>query len=244
MRTLLRVVSYTMLFVLIGCGYLETKPSPIPTPEPFPESAKFVNEWLGDGCPQPCWHGIVPGQTHLSEALNILHSIPEINYVEVIPNKEANGGNVRFDVTGGGRRLVPGNLVYDTDEEEIIESISYFAGDSITVQHVIDALGEPSHFIGNAGIFDDNEYFYEMQLFFIEAGVRLNWMDRISRQNHSLLLEPNQRSYLSVTFFEPNPKDDSSPGYDEVLQPWPGFGLFEVDCSDRTCQLTPIVREE
>lgn len=241
MRTLFRVISYTALFVsIVGCGYLETNPPSILTPEPFPESAKFVNEWLNDGCSQPCWYGIVPSRTLLNDALALLNSIPELNYVEAIPSIEANGGNVRFDMTGGGSRLIAGDLVYSS--EEIIESVSYFAGDSITVQDVIDALGEPSHFIGSVGISDDNsEYFYEMQLFFAEVGVRLDWDDRTPIRSHSLLLESNQ-SHLRVTFFEPIRKDDNSLDYDKRLQPWLGFGLFEVACIAGTCQLTPSTR--
>lgn len=148
---------------------------------------------------------------------------------------------MRFDVTGGGFRLITGSLVYTSDEEEIIESISYFAGDSITVQDVIDAVGEPSHFLETAGISDDNNEYYNVQLFFVEVGVRLEWYGRTSSQNHSLLLEPNQ-SYLRVTFFEPNPKDDSFPGYDEMLQSWPGFGLFEFVCDGAACQLMPVTK--
>lgn len=238
---LLKVVCYTVIFLLTGCSMRSVSVLELHQSEPFPESAKFVNEWLEDDCPQPCWQGIVPKRTPLHEAVDILHSIPELTYVEVYPSRETKGGGfVSFDVSGGGRRLVPGRLLYDSDE--IIESISYSAGDSITIQDVIDKLGTPSHFNGSA--FSHDEYTtYTMEILFIKQGVRLDVSGELPEGEQQLWLDTYE-GYLSVTFFEPNSQEDSSLSHAETLQEWPGFVLLDIVCVNTSCQLVPVIPQE
>jgi hypothetical protein len=141
-----------VLFILSSCSNR--------APEELPkfESPNFMNTWLEVSCELPCWFGIVPGQTHLNEANNILNTIPEINYIESFTETEDANGNVRFDVTGGGYRIIGGMLVYNSDDE-IIDSIQYFAGDSISLQDVIEVLGEPSYYPHSAPKFQLNNNF-------------------------------------------------------------------------------------
>ena len=221
-----------ILFVSSGCNSNNRAPVDL---HDF-DVPKFVNTWLEESCELPCWHGIVPGQTHLGEAINTLNSIPEVSYIETFAEIEDAGGNVRFDVTGGGYRIIGGLLAYDSSDK-IIDKIQYFAGDSIALQDMVEVLGEPSHFIASATNYDSDEYVYEIEMLFSEKGVLISWGGFLD-QNRQLLLDPDQNN-LIVTFISPDLIRDYSLDSNEIPQEWPGFILLESTCGNRTCQLTP-----
>ena len=241
MNILIRIPFVTTVYITLSILLLGCNNRNPPELHKF-ETPRFVNEWLKDSSELPRWYGIIPGQTNLSEANRILSSIPEINYIEAISGAgdADDRGNLRFDVTGGGYRIIGGALIYDFDDE-IVEEIQYFAGDSLSLQNVIEVFGEPSFITANATNYDNDEYVSTVQIYFLDEGVLLDWGDFLD-QNKQLSLDPNQVN-LNVTFLDPDMIKSMVSDPDILFQEWPGFVSLEATCEDRTCELTPTIQK-
>lgn len=205
----------------------------------------FEKRWLqGIPCAPPCWEGITPGRSTLTEAVRLLQQSPAIQPQTVVfepwGEDDENRGSIKWQWRGskfGGHIY----YYYFTQGEAIVtyiwpglEAIPG-ADASFTLGEVIAAYGEPSHIhaTGFYGRHGDGP-FYTATFYYEKHGLALEsaglyhskptlgpglQLDRVT-----FLIEPVQPQRPTFAGIPDDP--DTGP------QPWQGFKDFDVYCKD------------
>ncbi|HVG01048.1 MAG TPA: SBBP repeat-containing protein [Chloroflexia bacterium] len=227
-------------------------PQPFPTLTPTPQPTGpdrpppgFERRWLdGVPCAPPCWEGITPGRTTLTDAVRLLQESPAVQPQTVLfrpwGQPEEGLGYIEWDWRGseGG-----GQVLYDrTQGEAVVTDISPYLDISFTLGDVIAAYGEPTHihatgFYGmhGDGPFYTATFYYEKHGMVLESnglyhskptlgpGIRL---DRVSFSTQPV--RPQRPTFAAIA-------DDPSTG----PQPWQGFKDFDVYCRNTSMGAEP-----
>ena len=104
--------------------------------------------WLsGNSCSPPCWEGIMPGQTTLKDAVDLLQNNPLIGQLTIYADENRpNSGEISWNWPGVEKR---GGRVFYAPIGDVAESVVYAIwpgfGEGIRLGEVIQAFGEPSH---------------------------------------------------------------------------------------------------
>lgn len=99
----------------------------------------YKKRWFqGDSCPPPCWEGIIPQETTLEEALEVLNQHP---FITKITSSEPR--RLRFLLIVD-KKEVNGSLTFQEEPPYTVQQID-FALYSLTLGEVIAAYGEPSY---------------------------------------------------------------------------------------------------
>ncbi len=204
----------------------------------------FDKRWLqGIPCAPPCWEGITPGQSTLTDAIRLLQQSPAIQpqtvHFEPWSEEEENLGYIKWQWRGS---KFGGEIYYYLTQGEAI--VTYIrpgleaipdADASFTLGEVIAAYGEPSHIhaVGFHGRHGDGP-FYSATFYYEKLGMALepgSLYDSkptlgpgLRLENVSFSIEPVQP--LRPTFA--GIPDDPGTG----PQPWQGFKDFDVYCKD------------
>ena len=118
-------------------------PSPV-MPSPVPPNTDWETDWLrGQPCAPPCFAGIVPGTTMLSETVRLLETNPHIAYVKVFSSTTLlRTGYVQW----GWRTIFGGGIAAFTPTLGRITSITVDI-DLIRLDTLMTAYGDPSDVI-------------------------------------------------------------------------------------------------
>lgn len=227
-------------FNLIACAQPHSTVPPLVTATrsiPItPTSSTWMTRWLGGApCAPPCWEGITPGVTTMTEAAEILKKNPLIIDTQVITDDTFRYGDLRWkwsDGTVGGR-----GISYAKTSQHIIIFIQPSYPTRFRFHDVIAVYGEPSHVMASAGYPPDfgSPIGYSLLIFYKNKGLVFAGgydVDNLGKPILSL-----DMSVGSPGFYEP-----TSSGFDAAfrvyaaapkkLVEWQGFKGFDFYCRD------------
>lgn len=194
-------------------------------------------QWLKSiPCRPPCWEGITPGRSTLTETLKLLEQNPLIadytmpksdgkNEDYILWNWFDNPKNISGTAGKGG------TIGYDSKTN--VQTITYIQPKLSTIKlgDVIQAYGMPTHIIATFDVPLENfelrhivKFIYLTQGFVV-SNVILNLPNPIPSIDKDLLLE-------KVTFFTPNIDGYKvfDPSLTKLMIPWQGFNEFKFYC--------------
>lgn len=188
--------------------------------------AGYARRWLlAEVCQPPCWEGITPGTTTVSQALDLLNNNPGI-----IPGSaNAHDGYVvwrwKGSTHGGEARYAR------ADPQQRINEISPFyeslpgAKASFTLAEVIQRYGAPSHIRASTfyGPHGDGP-FYAIMIIYQPMGLIFTNIAMITAKPELT----DRLAFNRVSFYTPTDLLNLS------AEPWVGFQPF-----DSYCQVTP-----
>lgn len=220
--------------VLAGCAARSTASTAAPPTPPQATRTPRVTaadiwrrRWLeGKPCRPPCWEGITPGTTTLSETLEILKAHPNITNVEYVHDDLQR--YISWDwVDTMGRSGIGAYTSGDDVTYELWLDFSFRYDD------VVAAYGEPTAVTVRAVILNhDGKIGYEARFLYEELRTVLRWSsDDKSRFGTNMLL-------TGPTFFAPG-SDLHEEGVlygKQNLVPWQGPQTFEFYCRNE-CDL-------
>ncbi|CAG0987209.1 hypothetical protein GPROT1_02712 [Gammaproteobacteria bacterium] len=200
--------------------------------------------FFGDGqCNLPCWYGLTPNRTTLSEAPEILKSLPIIDRQSVESRSFANPPetDVRWDFTGD--TIGYGHLEFD--DNSVLERIK-IVPNGLNLGDVVDFWGNPS---SAWAVYhrDPGGLYYFLTVFYPERGISVEIMGhqlskKSSTGNEDVtrdmsvtvidLYDPGRgiEYYFTHIAFAPEAQAQS---YIKQLLPWAGFGKGAIHVGSR-----------
>jgi hypothetical protein len=240
----------TLLLVLVACGrnpseYQITLPTPAPTLTPpprtaLPFTAELQTNWLaGKPCAPPCWEGVIPGQTSLDEAINILNQHPQMGNIAIYDVPKYRGGVVGWEWSGhppSGYGLLHYQRLEDSTAA-LINSISVQFPDHFSLAPIIAAYGEPSYIAPHASLRppfghpDGKTIYYEITVVYQNRGFYLMTFPASTTPPH---IAQDMTVSSSVVFFPPTGEGlEAAEGGERIsasLVPWQGEQDFVTYC--------------
>lgn len=228
-------------------------PQPFPTLTPTPQPTGpdrpppgFERRWLqGIPCAPPCWEGITPGRTTLTDAVRLLQESPAVQPQSVLfrPWGQPEEGLGYIEWRWRGSEGNGGEISYDHAQgEAIVTDISPYLDISFTLGDVIAAYGEPTHIhaTGFTGRHGDGP-FYTATFYYEKHGMVLE-SDGLHHGKPSL--GPDIK--LDSVSFSTQPVRPLRPTFAAIAddpstgpQPWQGFKDFDVYCRNTSIGAEP-----
>jgi hypothetical protein len=192
---------------------------------------------LNDSTP-PCWFGICPGSTPVSEALTILSSSPHVEPESVV-DKPADNKNGYISFRFRPKTEDFGRLYYTNSTITEIE-VNPRPRNSLTFEQIVEVYGEPD-WVWAYSDCADSRWLY-VSLIFQEQGLYIKYFDDDWRQNESAELSPSQR-VDEVLYYDPEMLEDLLMNfeganwlgygytYEDILrrlQPWEGYSPISI----------------
>jgi len=231
------------VIALRGCGPIGRNDLPDGTATALSQQGKteveqMMYRWLEGGpCKPPCWEGITPGQTTITEALTILERHSLVTNLETVIPARSDTGATYWDwkrVNGGGGFV--GFYVGQTVYEVCVADPFHF----LTFHDVIEAYGEPSHVYAWAGpSTDGRDTVYWLEIVYVPQGFVLHW-SKTHRAGEEVKPEfgPQWRDF-GLCFFEPTKEGFAlswgNLGVADSLIPWRGMLGFDDYCQGSRC---------
>jgi len=197
----------------------------------FPDD-RHPLEWLqGVPCRAPCWEGITPGLTTVSQATTLLKNNSLISSVKVFMDNGFGNGEIEFHWKDGDHYMLLG--FKNNEPDPVIDVIMPdFYGHPFSFNDVIQTYGYPSH-LGveipcsrdQKGILTCN---YFIELLYLDQGMRV---ESLYRQKPSII--DGQMEIYSVEFFIPGKEGWARAwqgDFDRFYIVWQGFKKFEYYC--------------
>jgi len=183
----------------------------------------------GTPCAPPCWHGIVPGETSRSQALQRLEDHP---YIRTSSLEEA-GTSERGGVLWLWREATGTSVASGVSwEDDIVQEIRLGLPPGLTVEQVVERFGAPEAVKVAIGGVPEHTY-YIIDLYYPGAGIQF---DAYTREGESAL-EPSTRVTAVLLFVPTTLEQRVLTEYGEgsfshimgIMRPWQGYGeLFEI----------------
>jgi hypothetical protein len=224
-----------LIFLLYGCD-LQVQPSstlaeqsasPAATKTPIVSTASIMQQqWLEKKtCAPPCWEGIVPGTTIISDALRILQDNPRVRDVKFEQGSLSSAITWRWDDNDLGGIIIV-NLVSNPANNVVDRTSLDF---EIRFSDLVAAYGYPSAVSatsdtnpGSGTVGYSIQFTYEPQGFFFNAVI----FDKNKMDDHMLLIGPS--------FFSPTTDpEDITIGGRQMLVPWQGMQTFDFYCRNK-----------
>lgn len=201
--------------------------SPKSTPTPTPTPPAWFTEWLTNPvCQPPCWEGITPGKTTITDTQKILSELPWIN-VDYGPGKvRPNDSRLTLTWQTAHPSQVSG-YAYSDNQEDLTIDLGFEGILSTKLKEVIDNYGNPSHVF----VVDCQYYRCYTEIIYMTSGLVIN-----------LVLDKDWRGNVNVSpdaeirggkFFPPGGNGFSAafPGDAERFQkkavPWVGYSKYK-----------------
>ncbi len=196
-------------------------------------SSAWERKWLtGIPCRAPCWEGVTPGRTTVTDTIQLLqHNTPigNLNY----SRSDRDADNEIF-WEGWRNDHGTGRIVYDRSTS-IVSRISLSLPHDFTLGEVAAAYGQPSHVIALAArnLEKLNEIDYTLEMYWQSQGIVLDWARQYPPRRPTI--EPNLK-FHSVGFFEATAAGlehlvrSGNPDHLKFLDPWKGFVDFRDYC--------------
>lgn len=212
---------------------------PVPTVQSQPtDSDEELRDWLkGIPCKPPCWEGITPGRTTVSQTLSLLRQLPfvtDIENQEAPTGSRANQGEIYWDWKGSSEG---GGVIGYRVSSTVCRVRASYPYSLLTLQEVLDAYGAPSHVRAWARPSSDTRYtVYGLDIVYIPQGFALVWDGSNVRKPY---LGPDWRNFV-FDFFEPTLEGytmaHGNPNVTEDLVPWRGMLSFDDYCVGSRCK--------
>lgn len=253
-RIVMVVFIVVTAFVVMACASDQEQtntPSPtevlqLPTtPSSTPRSpSDWTLQWLkGIPCHLPCWEGITPGQTTVSETLTLLENSSFITHTRIKVSKlEPDVGYVFWDwvdgQSGGGAEF------HAQTPDQVVYAISPDFYGRIHLQQIIDAFGEPTYVHAQAERNPDNSVSYSLRIVYRPRGILL-----LQGGFRKPELNPDM-TFRQIVFFEPTEQTlkielGGAAAHPDWLLPWQGIKDFDFYCRDeengRACRGEPPI---
>lgn len=204
-----------------------------PTATPEPRST-WIDKWLDDPtCQPPCWENLIPGETNISDGLEILSHIPGVKitwypwYPSVIPTEET---QIMWDFANRGEG---GVATTEKKGQEIATIALNISGTQfLPLKEVFSSYGFPS----DVYVFDCRGEITAqacgVHLIYPKNGMALELLLRTTGENdNQVTIEENARVGKIWLF----PLGDngyrgmlgtSSGDFSQNVVPWKGFGKY------------------
>jgi hypothetical protein len=229
------LLSLLILFILPGLVSCSLLSRATPTPTPVPLSI-WITKWLMQpSCKPPCWEGIIPGVTTITDTLKIVGNMPGIMYLKgpllSFPNSNQKEVDWHFVNTfnEGGRAI--------SNNAGVIQSILLGIGPnkSLTVGDVVSAYGPPSNVVfsdcrGGMGCV--------MHLVYLSSGMVLQFFVQNANVSGTIFkVEMNPDFKVEgIWFFPPGLDGYRSSVYPPIdtldeLMNWNGYSTYTRDLS-------------
>jgi hypothetical protein len=240
-RSVIVVCVAITLFAVTACASDQEQtntppPTEVPqlqiTPSSTPPSpSDWTWQWLkGIPCHLPCWEGITPGQTTVSETLTLLENSPFITRARIQVSKlMPDDGYVFWDWVNG--RSGGGAKFHAQTSDKVVYAIAPNFSERVHLQQVIDAFGEPTYVHAQAERNPDDTVSYVLRIVYRNQGILLQ-----QAGVQKLDLRPDM-TFEKIVFFEPTEqtlKDElgGAAAHPEWLLPWQGIKDFDFYCRD------------
>lgn len=209
--------------------------------DPSPEELQWPEDWLhGIPCESPCWQGITPGISTVTETIKLLEELNGVYNVNVGTRPTT------ADLYDG----VVGDLTWTWEEHGkvwgamdvygsplVVYSISIGNAGKVTLEQVITAFGSPSHVRATVARQGDRSLYF-LVIIFYKQGFALQWDESGSSQKPKF---DGQWTGFVVKFFEPTEKGFARVfggrlvSIDEIATPWQGMFDFDTYCQGEFC---------
>jgi hypothetical protein len=196
-------------------------------------SSMWERSWLMDvPCRAPCWEGITPSKTTVTETLQLLAHNLQVGTLSYFQSDKDTYDEVfwsRWKNNAGG-----GRIVYDRITS-MVSRVSLSFPHDFTLEEVIQAYGEPSHVLALAArnLEKLNETDYRLEIFWQSHGIMLEWAQEYPSRRP--IIDQNLK-FHSVGFFEPTATGlehavaMANPVQLKFLEPWKGLVDFREYC--------------
>lgn len=249
-----RLLGVSFLFLLcalvIGCGQQGANGSFTSEPSTFPVTAipsptqNVVSRWLieNESCVATCWNNITIPQSW-EQGYSLLQKEDSIilgSSEEGMINNQIQGVIGWQSITDS---IIEGEVFYKGDPRQIY-LVAINPHETVSLQNIIDILGEPTHIYAFA-----NDCF---DIDCINSGLTIVYLDKgIALDGHILSLPSGEAKFLfngdwrsfSLLFFEPSENGLGAAltrGHTtnlDVFQPWRGLLPFQEYCQGDACDL-------
>jgi hypothetical protein len=143
------------------------------------------------GCKPPCWHGIIPGETNISEALSILEFNPKFNSLKRVFEDNEHGKNVSLRTE---YFLIGGELGRLELENNIVKGITLTDQIEMSLSEVLDTFGLPLSVYPSPG--PPEVYYWHISLYYPEKGLIVNI---VTEEGSSEIAPSNLVYYIKIT---------------------------------------------
>ncbi|MBN2006463.1 MAG: hypothetical protein JXA21_24135 [Anaerolineae bacterium] len=178
-----------------------------------------ISRWLeGIPCSAPCWEGITPGKTTISDALNLLSQNQFVDQASSLHIQSAGF----FGWCWNDSDLSMGNLHYT---DNVVDFVSVDLPEEVLLRDVMQAYGEPSHVVAYKlyGQYGDGP-FYALDIIYESRGFTLD-TGFLYRQPPNM----NDRLVFNKLYFRTSPYNPWQSGASTII-PWEGFKDFSFYC--------------
>jgi hypothetical protein len=207
---------------LFGCRLFLNSGSPTPTPLP----PAWFTAWLHDPvCQPPCWEGITPGTTTMTETVKILQSLPGVK-IDDGPTRFS--PHTDFQLEWSLPPASPGGGMAWASDNGIINQLSIGGDLSTPLQKVIDSYGLPDKvFITSCDVGR-----CVTNLIYMHTGMMVDlFLDWDYAADSDVTIAPDSE-VRGIRFFVPGEKGflDAFSQYSESFprwsSPWNGYGKY------------------
>lgn len=198
--------------------------------QPQIPSKDWQLHWLqGVPCRAPCWEGITPGKTNVTQTMEILSHIPSLtNLDKRNDSKPSELGRLSWDWKNGNK----GGYVYYSPSNETISIVAPIFDAWFSFHDVLQTYGEPSHI--TAWIYqspDVSSKNYHMVLVYLSQGFEI-WGNQLTKPNLNEDMLFNQVMFFEPTREQLEASDGTAKQHPDWLIPWQGFKGFDYYCRD------------
>ena len=226
MKRKLSILTVGLLLALAGC------------------TSRNPKLFFGDGqCNVPCWYGLTPNRTTLSEAPGILKSLPIVNGQSVKTISFANPPKIDVGWDFTGDTIGHGYLYFDANNS--LERIK-IVPDGLSLGAVVDFWGNPSS-VWAVYHHDPGGLYYFLTIFYPERGLSVETIGHQLSHKSSTGNEDVTRDMIvsEINLYDPSrgveyyftqelfASQATAQSYIKQLLPWPGFGKDAIHVGSR-----------
>jgi hypothetical protein len=230
------ILSFYVALFLSSTAACSLLPSASPTSTPQPLSA-WTKKWLTHpSCQPPCWEGITPGVSTITDTLQIVRSMPgikDLNGPLQYPNSNAQEVKWHFiDTLNEGGRAISDN------EGHFLKSIALGFNKSLTLADVLPVYGPPSKLVFSDCRGDPIGSVCTIQLIYLSSGMLLNLYLPATHERENTFtakITPDTEVH-TIWFFPPGLEGYNSSFFPPIDQPdrlmnWNGYSTYTYDLS-------------
>jgi hypothetical protein len=202
----------------------------------------WERRWLqGIPCRAPCWEGVTPGVTSVSEAVDSLRRSSVTYDVWIAPNVGLPTGEIIWTWSGTSSMPVPysstpsphpngGVAYYDAEAEpHVVYAIQPEFPTAFTLGEVVGAYGEPSHVMARAGLNPHGDgVWYGLSVVWMPQGFKL-FPRGLDGKPEAITAT---QAFSGVMFYAPGTDEAISGLNSDYLAPWEGYQTFDYFCRD------------
>jgi hypothetical protein len=218
------IFSFLMILMISGCE-ISHKSETISPPVFSPWVSRFFDEQV---CQLPCWEGIIPGETSIVDAFQILNNNPDY-FLSSKPTKVSYGFPEYYEMNWTTSDAKGGGLAWSKGDEKFISEILLnFQNEDpeISLENIITSFGEPDNLV----IKEQRDGICSVKLFYAEEVMEVLTIEKCQSGQLSLSLKTKVYSILLFPIDKPGFPDKNywEAGTQEYLIKWKGFGKYPI----------------